>query len=574
MSEEQNTVVEEVPTDLATDGEASSESEAIESAAAEATAAETPEVEAAEATAPEAVAEGAPEESPTPPREAVEEAASEAPEASAEADEAPVAEPATAETSAEAEDSVEATAPAEAAVPAETAEATEATAPAEETPAAETKEDFGSALAEFEADKGEGTAAAEGGPKPGERVQGKIVSIGETTAFVDLGTKAEGIVELAELRDDEGNVTAKVGDEVDAVVRGRDEGGGLLLSIKLGQGQKALEELRFAYEKGRPVDGIVTALNKGGVEVKVGGLRGFCPMSQLDLRYVEDPSQFVQQTLAFLISKFEESPAKGRRPNIVLSRRAVLEVEAQQQASETRANLQLGAVLHGTVSSLTDYGAFIDLGGLDGLLHVSEIDHVRVAHPKDVLQVGQRIEVKITKIEASKDGKRPERISLSRRALAPDPWKQAAESIREGDTVPGKIVRLETFGAFVSVAPGVDGLVHISELGAGRRVDHPKEVVQPGQEVEVRVISLDLNARRISLSMAPEGQSHGGSGGGGGGGGRGRGRGRGESDPSRGDRGRRRPSGPPQVTSSTGGGTFGAMADFFKRAQEEAGEDS
>jgi small subunit ribosomal protein S1 len=435
-------------------------------------------------------------------------------------------------------------------------------------------EDFASALAEFEAGKGD---ADKSGPKPGDRIKGKIISIGETNAFVDLGTKAEGQVELSELRDDDGNLTAEIGDEIDAVVRGRDDNGGYLLSIKLGQGQKALEEIRLAHEQGLPIDGIVTSVNKGGVEVKVAGLRGFCPMSQLDLRYVEDPNQFIQQTLSFRVTQFEESPAKGRRPNIVLSRRSLLEEEASALAANTRQKLEIGAVLEGTVSSLTDYGAFIDLGGMDGLLHVSEIDHVRVAHPKDALQVGQMVQVKVIKIESSKDPKRSERISLSRRALAPDPWKDVASKLQEGSSVPGQVVRLEAFGAFVNLAPGVDGLVHISELGADRRIGHPKEVVEVGQEVEVRVLRVDLGQKRVSLSMAPEGQSRGGGGGGGGGEGRSEGRGRGGGGG--GGRGRdnfgerRRPSsGPPQVITSTGGGTFGAMADFFKRAQDEVEE--
>src|SRR5947208_3254043 len=281
----------------------------------------------------------------------------------------------------------------------------------------------------------------------------------------------------------------------------------------------------------------------------------FCPLPQLDLRYVENPQQFVGQKLMFKVNRLEEGNRGGRGPNIVLSRRQLLEEEQQSRAAETRDKLQVGAVLHGKVTSLTNYGAFIDLGGIEGMLHVSEIGHTRTTHPQDVFAVGDEVEVQVIKIEKGKDEKRPERISLSRRSLQSDPWNEAASRFTEGMEVPGRVMRTETFGAFVELAPGLEGLVHISEMGAGRRLNHSREAVQPGQEVQVRVLGVDTARRRISLSMntgsaASSGQMMGSGGGdeqprgerrrgsGGGGGGRQQDFSRSErGDRSRGDRG-------------------------------------
>ncbi len=260
-------------------------------------------------------------------------------------------------------------------------------------------------------------------------------------------------------------------------------------------------EIRQAHEAGLPIEGLVTGLNKGGAEVQVYGMRAFCPLSQLDLRYVENPQQFVGQKLMFKVNRLEEGNRGGRGPNIVLSRRQLLEEEQQTRAAETREKLQVGAVLTGRVTSLTTYGAFIDLGGIEGMLHVSEIGHSRTTHPQDVFTVGQEVEVQVIKIEQGKDEKRPERISLSRRALESDPWQDAASRFPEGTEATGRVMRLETFGAFVELAPGLEGLVHISEMGAGRRLNHSREAAEQGQDVQVRVLGVDTGRRRISLSM-------------------------------------------------------------------------
>ncbi|HEY0513912.1 MAG TPA: S1 RNA-binding domain-containing protein [Thermoanaerobaculia bacterium] len=465
------------------------------------------------------------------------------------------------------------------------------------------KQDFGQILAEFEQ---EAPAKSED-PAVGQKVSGKVLSIGDEWVFLDLGGKSEGRINAAELKDAEGNLTVKEGDTLDATVTGTDaESGALVLRRKAGGGKskKAAEvvpEIRQAFENNIPLEGLVTGLNKGGAEIQVFGMRAFCPLSQLDLRYVENPQQFVGQKLLFKVNRLEEGNRGGRGPNIVLSRRQLLEEEQQARAAETREKLQVGAVLTGRVTSLTTYGAFVDLGGIEGMLHVSEIGHSRTAHPQDVFTVGQEVEVQVIKIEKGKDEKRPERISLSRRALQSDPWSDAASRFPEGTEATGKVVRLETFGAFVELTPGLEGLVHISEMGAGRRLNHAREAVQEGQEVQVRVLGVDTGRRRISLSMgggsgsaagagpsaAPMGGDErqrgerggyrggdrgdrgggrsGGGGRGGGGGSRGDHRGGDRGGASREDEAAYARS---NAVSSSGSG-FGSMADFFSRVKKQ-----
>jgi small subunit ribosomal protein S1 len=428
-------------------------------------------------------------------------------------------------------------------------------------------QDFGQILAEFE-DKGSEEQQQQQpqkvAPEIGEKVKGRILSIGETAAFVDLGGKSEGVIDIAQLKDSAGNLTVAAGDEIEATVTGNDpETGSLVLRRKAARGQDVALELRQALETGVPVEGVVTAINKGGAEVQVSGMRAFCPLSQLDLRYVENPQQFVGQRLTFRVSRIE--PGKTR-PNIVLSRRTLLEEEAESKAAETREKLQVGTVLRGKVTSLTSYGAFVDLGGLEGMLHVSEIGYSRLAHPGEVLQVGEEVEVQIIKVEKGKDEKRP-RISLSRRALERDPWHDVADQFPEGTEMTGKVMRTESFGAFVEIAPGIEGLVHISEMGANRRLNHARDAVQPGQEVQVRVLAVDPGKRRISLSMGS---------GSGGGGGRG--------DTPRYENRERRGGGGGRMREEryeeevaaynsrsvvSSGSGFGSMADFFKNIKKK-----
>jgi small subunit ribosomal protein S1 len=226
--------------------------------------------------------------------------------------------------------------------------------------------------------------------------------------------------------------------------------------------------------------------------VDVAGMRGFCPASQIDNRFVEDLAPYVGQKLTFRISRYEPR-------NLVLSRRALVEEEQKKLAGETRKHLVPGAVLRGKVVGFKPFGAFVDIGGIEGMLHISELGFSRVEKPEDVLAMGQELDVAVLKIEPGDKG---ERISLSLKALANDPWRDATGSLGEGSRVKGTITRLQTFGAFVEIAPGVEGLIHISELGAGRRINHPKEVVSVGQAVEATVVSVDHDKRRLGLSLA------------------------------------------------------------------------
>jgi small subunit ribosomal protein S1 len=361
-------------------------------------------------------------------------------------------------------------------------------------------EDFASLFAAYEREQ----AAAErgtkgrGGPQPGDKLTGRIVGFGESSAFVDLGGKAEGVIPLAELTDADGERTVAVGESVEAVVVGTGDDGVVLRVRAGGRGQAAPAELAQAHAHGLPVDGTVTGVVKGGVEVTVAGVRAFCPVSQLADRFVADPSTFVGQRLAFRITRLEEG--RGRGVNLVLSRRALLEEEKQARAAETRAQLSPGKVVRGTVTSLASYGAFVDLGGIEGLLHVSQLGHSRVAHPQDVLAVGQEVEVQVLEIKT--DAKGEERISLSRRSLLRDPWLDEAARLQPGTRRRGRVARLETFGAFVELAPGVDGLLHVSELGGGRAIRHPREAVRVGDTLEVTVKSIDPDRRRIALALA------------------------------------------------------------------------
>ncbi len=357
--------------------------------------------------------------------------------------------------------------------------------------------DFEALLKELE--KTEQAVAAR--PKVGDRVKGTIIEIGEEHAFVDIGGKAEATMELANLRDADGQVNKAIGDSIEAAVTGVDpDSGNLVLGSRHGRHAHGADQLEAAFQAGTPVDGQITGTTKGGLEVQIAGQRAFCPASQAALHFIEDLSTLVGQRAAFRITKFEG----GRRMNLVVSRRALLEEEQAERAAQTRAKLEPGAVLPGTVVGLQEFGAFVDLGGVEGMIHISELALGRVRHPEEVLSIGQEIEVAVLRIEQTNNPKRPERIALSIRALAKNPWSDAAQRYGPGTRVRGRIERLEPFGAFVEIEPGLTGLVHVSELGAGRRVDHPKDVVQVGQEVDAVIVQVDSERRRIGLSLASE----------------------------------------------------------------------
>ena len=338
----------------------------------------------------------------------------------------------------------------------------------------------------------------------GEVTEGLVVMVGSDHVFLDVGGKSEARMDLKELVDDDGEVQVKEGDKIEAyVVAVHPE---VVLSRALARGHLNLRAVEDAKDMGFPIEGKVTGQNKGGLEVDLNGARAFCPVSQIELGYCEDPAIFVGETLQFRVTEFAE---EGR--NIVVSRRALLEEQREQAAAELQDQLQVGAEFSGEVVRLQPFGAFVDIGGMQGMVHISEISHSRIEHPEEALTVGQTVRVQVLRVEP--DPKHPEkmRIGLSIRALLGDPWSDVAATLSEGDTVDGKVVRLQNFGAFVEIAPGVDGLVHISEM-ADRRINHPSEVVATGDMVRVTVLKLDRSAKRISLSLLDQ-ASDGGSGG-------------------------------------------------------------
>jgi len=328
----------------------------------------------------------------------------------------------------------------------------------------------------------------------GEVIEGQVVLIGESHAFLDVGSKSEATLDLKEITDEEGVVKLAVGDTIQAYVVSVEPE--VTLSYAMARSHINREGLQDAYDMGIPVKGKVSGVNKGGLEVDLGGVRAFCPISQIDVNFCEDSSIYLEQTLEFRVTQYAE---EGR--NVVLSRRALLEEEREEEATAIRAQLFEGVEIEGQVASLQPYGAFIELGGgIQGLVHISEIGHSRVEHPDEVLQVGQKIRVKVLRVEPDPKNPRREKIGLSIKALLGDPWQAVAADLVEGATMTGKVVRLQPFGAFVELAPGVDGLIHISELSE-RRVRHPSDVLEQGQMVTVTVLKVDPGSKRVSLSM-------------------------------------------------------------------------
>lgn len=355
-------------------------------------------------------------------------------------------------------------------------------------------DDFASMLADYQ------PAARGSGPKRGQMVKGRVVSISASSVFLDLGGKSEGVLEREELLDKDGELTVKLGDSLDARVAEVDGPAGcVLLRRGVAKGADAGEALQGTYEAGIPVEGLVTALNKGGLDVMIAGVRAFCPISQIDARFVEDANHYVGQKYQFKITRIEQG--RGKNLNIVLSRRKLLEEENAAQAAVLRETLKEGLIVKGTVTTLKDYGVFVDIGGIEGMLHISEVGHGRVGHPSEVLSVGQQIDVKVLRIEGAVGNRKEERISLSVKALHESPWEGIATTLKAGQKVRGTVVRLQPFGAFVEIAPGVEGLVHISELGADKRINHPREVVAEGAAVECTILSVDLSQQRISLTL-------------------------------------------------------------------------
>jgi small subunit ribosomal protein S1 len=359
------------------------------------------------------------------------------------------------------------------------------------------QEDFASMLAEFERQQ---RREARPAVRVGDTVRGRVMMLGQESAVVEIaGGAAEGMIELDQLRDADGNLGVKIGDEIDArVVETMGKQGSVILRRARARGPEAKAALAQAAQLGLAVEGTVTAVNKGGVEVLVAGVRGFCPISQLEARHVEDASEYVGRKLQFRITRYD---VDRRGTNLVISRRVLLEEEARGRAEKVRGKLAPGAILPGVVASIKDFGAFIDLGGIEGMLHASELGFSRNARPSEVLTVGQRLDVQVLKVEKTGDARRPERISLSLKSLERDPWEDVRTRFPAGTQLTGKVVRVESFGAFVELVPGLEGLVHTSELALGKQVRHARELCKPGDRLVVTVLALDHERRRISLGV-------------------------------------------------------------------------
>lgn len=327
----------------------------------------------------------------------------------------------------------------------------------------------------------------------GEMVDGNVVEIGTEYVFIDIGAKTEAYMPRTELQDDDGHLTVSVGDKLRATVMALEKGGQILVGRRLQKGQGSVEAIEMAFNNELPVEGRVIAVNKGGFDVEVMGQRAFCPLSQIEIGRTETPEIHINQTYEFQITEYG---SRGRR--FVVSRVALLKATQMARAEMTRAQIKVGAQLEGMVRSIQPYGVFVDLGGVDGFVHISELSYSHVKNPSEVVSEGQVVQVEVLGIE---QGPKGERVSLSIRSTTLDPWREAAQWLKIGELYSARVARLAPFGAFVELQAGVDGLLSISELSWEKRINHPSEVLSEGDQVEVAVIGLDLENKRISLSL-------------------------------------------------------------------------
>jgi small subunit ribosomal protein S1 len=326
--------------------------------------------------------------------------------------------------------------------------------------------------------------------EPGQMVEAMIVKISSDWAFLDLGGKGEGYLDKKELMDASGNPTAKEGDTVRAYFLSSDNNE-MHFTTKIGSGPAAHKQIEDAWRNRIPVEGTLVKEVKGGFEVKIAGsVRAFCPFSQTGIRREENQADYIGRSLSFVITEYTER-------NVVLSRKAILEEEQENKKQELKTVLKEGMKVKGTVTSIQKFGAFVNIGGVEGLIPVSEIAWGRTEKVGDVLSLGQEVEVIIKSIDWGKN-----RISFSLKDAMPDPWDSVVEKYPVGSFQAGTVARLMPFGAFVTLGKGVDGLIPISKLGGGKRINHPKEVLKEGQSIEVKVESVDREKKKLSLSLA------------------------------------------------------------------------
>src|SRR5689334_20322828 len=347
------------------------------------------------------------------------------------------------------------------------------------------EDDFAAMLAE--------SLGQEGGVKEGEILRGTVIAVNKDFAIVDVGYKSEGQVPLEEFRMADGSIGVKPGDVVDVLLESRENDMGMVvLSKEKADRFKVWDEISAACERDELIEGTITTRVKGGLSVTIrGGVKAFLPGSQVDLRPVRNLDAFLGQAFKFKVIKFNK-----KRGNIVLSRRVLLEKERAALKESTLERLKEGQIVEGIVKNLTEYGAFIDLGGIDGLLHITDMSWGRVNHPSELFQVGDHVRVKVLKFNSE-----TERVSLGLKQISEDPWKSASERYVPGTVVRGKVVSLKDYGAFIELEEGIEGLVHISEMSWTRRVKHPSKMVAVGDMVEAVVLDVDVKQNRISLGM-------------------------------------------------------------------------
>ncbi len=325
----------------------------------------------------------------------------------------------------------------------------------------------------------------------GEVIRGRVVQITEDYVMVDIGYKSEGQIPVHEFRDGDGLVVAEIGDEIDVLLEYHDdEEGTILLSREKAAKIKVWDDISRIYNEDQTIEGRVVSKVKGGLAVDI-GVQAFLPGSQVDLRPVRNLDALINQTYQFKVLKYNK-----KRRNVVLSRRALLEKERESMKAQTLGNLEDAKVVEGVVKNVTDYGVFVDLGGIDGLLHITDMSWGRVGHPSELFQVGDKIDVMVLHFDRDN-----ERVSLGLKQLAPDPWTQAQERYPVETKVNGRVVSLTDYGAFVELEKGVEGLIHVSEMSWTKKIRHPSKILSVGDEVEAVVLSIDPDNKRISLGM-------------------------------------------------------------------------
>lgn len=326
----------------------------------------------------------------------------------------------------------------------------------------------------------------------GSIISGKVVKVGPETVLVDVNYKSEGQIPVDEFKDREGNFQIQEGDEIDVLIVNKDETEGLInLSYKRAQRMKVLDELERILEAEENVVGTIIQRIKGGYTVEVKGVEAFLPGSHVDLRPVPDMDALVGKEFEFRILKINR-----KRSNVIVSRRVILEEEREEQRQKLLSTLEEGQTIEGKVKNITDYGVFVDLGGLDGLLHITDMSWKRIRHPKELVQLGDTLQLKVLHYD-----KEEQKVSLGMKQLVPNPWENIEEKYPEGTKLTGRVTNIVDYGAFVELEPAVEGLVHISEMSWTRKLRHPSQMVKVGDEVEVVILSLDAEKKRISLGM-------------------------------------------------------------------------